>query len=277
MSNEIGSAIIQAVGTIIASIIGVGYLEKIIHKEIVPGFFSYSEPNHDLWEILRSATTEVVFVVAYGDQMLQKHKKHLETLLRKGVMIKFLMLDPENAVRMGVEYMYALQRPILSNKEDVERYINKEDIETYINIIDGYRSSLKALKELHEGSNGEYLEVRQTKLPLSASYVAVDLPDVCYDDSQNTPHRRPIIQMMVYQFSVVSEHSPITYLTPQKSPEQFANTGRSIQEMWSLSESVNFKECEKELLRAAVNYIKTFPRSSRKSASSPHHTAGSRP
>lgn len=61
MSNEIVSAIIQAAGTVIAAIIGVGYLEKIIHKEIVPGFFSYSEPNHDLWEILRSATTEVVF------------------------------------------------------------------------------------------------------------------------------------------------------------------------------------------------------------------------
>lgn len=268
MSNEIVSAIIQAVGTIIAAIIGVGYLEKIIHKEIVPGFFSYSEPNHDLWEILRSATTEVVFVVAYGDRMLQKHKKHLAALLRKGVMIKFLMLDPENAVRMGAEYMYALQQPILSDKEDVE---------TYINIIDGYRSSLKALKELHEGPSGEYLEVRQTKLPLSASYVAVDLPNACYDDSQNAPHHRPIIQMMVYQFAVVSEHSPITYLTPQKSPEQFTNTGRSIQEMWSLSESVNFKECEKGLLRAAVNYIKTSLRSSRKSASSPHHTAGSRP
>lgn len=268
MSSEIGSAIIQALGTIVAAIIGVGYLEKIIHKEIVPSFFSYSEPNHDLWEILRSATTEVVFVVAYGDQLLQKHKKHLAALLRKGITIKFLMLDPENAIRMGTEYMYALDRPILSNKKGIE---------TYVNIIDGYRSSLKALKELHDGSNGKYLEVRQTKLPLSASYVAIDLPDACYNDSPNTPHRRPVIQMMVYQFAVVSEYSPITYLTPQKCPEQFTNTGHSIQEMWDSSESINFKKCEKELLRVAVNYIKTSPRSSRKSASSPDHTAGSRP
>ena len=36
MSNEIVCAIIQTAGTIIAAIIGVGYLEKIIHKEIVP-------------------------------------------------------------------------------------------------------------------------------------------------------------------------------------------------------------------------------------------------
>lgn len=40
MSNEIVSAIIQAAGTVIAAIIGVGYLEKIIHKEIVPGFLA---------------------------------------------------------------------------------------------------------------------------------------------------------------------------------------------------------------------------------------------
>lgn len=241
MSNEIVCAIIQTAGTIIAAIIGVGYLEKIIHKEIVPSFFSYSEPNHDLWELLRSATTEVVFVVAYGDQMLQKHKKHLATLLRKKIMIKFLMLAPENAVKMGTEYMSVSPQTSSSNR----------GAKTHAKIIDEYRSSLNALRELCNSRNSGYLEIRQTNLPLSASYVAVDLPDVCYDNSHKVPHRQPIIQMMVYQFAVLSENSPITYLTPQKYPAQFKSTRYSIQEMWSSAELIDFDKCEEELSEIA--------------------------
>ena len=146
--------------------------------------------------------------------MLQKHKKHLATLLRKKIMIKFLMLAPENAVKMGTEYMSVSPQTSSSNR----------GAKTHAKIIDEYRSSLNALRELCNSRNSGYLEIRQTNLPLSASYVAVDLPDVCYDNSHKVPHRQPIIQMMVYQFAVLSENSPITYLTPQKYPAQFKST-----------------------------------------------------
>lgn len=260
MGNGIVSACIQAVGTIIAAIIGVGILERIIHKEIVPNLFSYSEPSHDLWKILRLAKKEVIIVVAYGDRLLQMYETHFLKLLRKEVEIKFLMLYPEDAVKMAINYMH-----VSSNNPPSVQDVSNEIL-----------NSLDILEKLHKKYGGNGLKIRQTHLPLSASYIAVDIPEDDYDVSNKVQFRESVIQMMVYQFGVRSKDAPIVYLAPKINEKQFGKASESIQNMWFQATPLNFQKTRLQLrqLTHMKKKLKASRRSSRRSASSPRHTVG---
>lgn len=111
MDNSLLGDIIGGAATIVSAIISVGYLGKIIHKEIAPSFFSYSEPNHNLWRLLRAAENDITIVVAYGDRLLRTQKLSLLFLLKKGIKIRFLMLTPEKALDMGTSFMQPILPP----------------------------------------------------------------------------------------------------------------------------------------------------------------------
>ncbi len=89
-----------------------------------------------------------------------------------------------------------------------------------------------------------------TSLPLTASYIAIDLPTRFTDPRQCNA----LIQMMVYQFGVMPENSPITYLRFKNEKEKFRNTADSIEEMWIRAEPLDIKEYRKKL-RKRVTFL----------------------
>lgn len=235
MDSAIWSAVIGAGASIIAAVISVGYIGKIIHKEIAPSFFSYSEPRHNLWNFLRSAEKEIIIVVAYGDQLLRTQRLHLKYLLKKGIKIKYLMLGPKDALDMSTSFM----QPVSAIDDSQIAYQNRRQ-KTKAEL----ESVLDNLEQMEKATDDkENMEVRQTDLPLTASYIAIDL-------STRVTHQRQcnaMIQMMVYQFGVTSRNSPISYLTFKNDKKQFESTADSILKMWDSAKPLVISAYRKEL------------------------------
>lgn len=232
-STGIWNSVIGAVATIIAAILSAGFLGKIIHKEIAPNFFSYSEPRHNLWRILRTAKSEIAIVVAYGDKLLETQKAHLLLLLRKGIQINYLMLAPKAALDMSACFM----QPPPPGGETQASWLSK-----LLNTRNGIENALNNLEELLLRAPEKMLG-RVTELPLTASYIAVDLP------SRFTGRRQcsGLIQMMVYQYGVRSQDAPITYLTCRNEGTQFESTADSIEDMWFRATPIDINKYREEL------------------------------
>ena len=229
MDSNIWGDIIGGVATIVSAIISVGYLEKIIHKEIVPSFFSYSEPRHNLWHLLRTAENEVTIVVAYGVHLLETHRSHLLYLLKKGIKIRYLMLKPKEALEMGEFLLPAYASSIAHIRRQREI---REEIE----------SVLDNLAKLQSSAPYGNMKIQMTDIPLTASYIAVDIARDMPKYQYNA-----IIQMMVYQFNVIAEHLPISYLSLKNAKEQFESTAKSINEIWDISQTVDIVAYRKAL------------------------------
>ena len=217
MDNAIWGSVVGAAATIFAALINGGIFRNTIRKEIVPNFFSYSEPHHDLWPLLRSAKEEIIIVVAYGDRLLKGQKEHLECLLKRGIRIKYLMLDPGKALEMGTSFIYPTS--------PLDYVLRARRLEAKAEISDAL-SSLEMLQRSVPGG----MEIRMTSLPLTASYIAIDLPTRVTNPSRCNA----LIQMMVYQFGVMPENSPIAYLRFKNEKEKLPHCIYKEQACWLL-------------------------------------------
>lgn len=207
ISSEIIASIIQAFGTVIAAFVAALFAQKIVRKEIRPYFHSYADKNHDLSDITMKAQSDIFIVAAVGDRLLKRYRSELERNLKSGIQVRYLLLDK-------------------SGFQKQENYLNGVDVDEQI-----YNDVLRELKELKE-KYPQLLEVRIFHGFLTASYIGVDIwPDPLKGSLPNQ-----VIQVMLYQYLVHAENSPITYLSLETDKEHYTSTVNSIKSMWGASE-----------------------------------------
>ena len=215
--SDIVCSIIETTGVIVAARIGVGGLKKIAKDRFDTYFTSFSSKNHDLARILNRAEKEITIIVVYGDNLLETYKPLLADRLEQGIKINFLMLTKEKAQQMTKDYY---------NDSD-EKFKSC------------YKKSLEYLKSLSKSDN---FEVKLCKLPLSASYIAIDC------GIENTRRMRDaLIQIMVYQYGVKTPKAPITYLSHRTPDDILKSTIDSLRNMWSNGQGVEISKYIEEL------------------------------
>lgn len=205
--NEILSALIQAMGTITAAIIATVFANRIVKKHSYSYFRSYEDKHHDLTDITRKAKNDIFIVVAIGDILLEKYNNEIEKYLKRGIKIKYLILDNEKVL-------------------EFERYLNGRNTEDF------RRSRREALERLEKLQNDyeDLFEVRTFHSMFTASYIGVDIWQL---PGENANCENSVIQTMLYQYRVGAEKSPITYISPKNDYKQYQTTVKSIKEMWN--------------------------------------------
>lgn len=198
------SAIIQAVGTIIAALIAALAARRII-KDVRPLFHSYSDPSHDLRDITQKAESDVFIIAAVGDRLLGKYQSEFERLLQNGIRIRYLLLDTQRF-------------------HELERYMHGHPVSEEI-----YHNVLNTLSHLHEKyPHHFYARIFHDLMP--ASYIGVDVwpnPLLSFSFLPSS-----VIQTMLYQYHIPAEDLPITYLSPKTNKQHFKATVSSMKEMW---------------------------------------------
>lgn len=207
--SEIIAAIIQAGATIVAALIAVLLAGRVIKKEFKPLFRSYSDKSHNLSDIIGKAKSDIFIVAIVGDQLLGTYGDELEKYLEKGIQIRYLLCD---------KYRF----------KDQEKYMHGRDVEVAV-----YEKVICKLEDLKK-EYSKQLDVRIFHEYLTASYIGVDI----WPAFPRRTHPDSIIQIMLYQYRVVAEHSPITYLSPESDRVHYWSTVRSIKEMWEASENL---------------------------------------
>lgn len=200
---DIACATIESAGVIIAAIIGVGGLRKITKEGFDTYFTSFSSENHDLKRVIKRAKDEITIIVAYGDNLLKEYTSLLNECMERGVRVNFLMLSRERALQMAQDYYQAKTETFC------------EEIEV----------SLNALEQLTKHDN---FRIKIWHYPLPASYIAIDC-----GVSDGRARMDALIQVMIYQYGVLTPNAPITYLSHKKNNNAFYHTVESLKNMWS--------------------------------------------
>ena len=102
--------------------------------------------------------------------------------------------------------------------------------------VDGVLKALKKLTSVSEKEGAGELEVKIWSHTMAASYIAIDAGITCKEQKE------ALIQVMIYQYGIETSKAPITYLTYNQNPNQYKNTVKSIQNMWSTGESFSIDE-----------------------------------
>lgn len=152
------------------------------------------------------------------------------------------MLTPEKALDMGTSFMQPILPP-----DKIQATCSDKRLKTKMEI----ESALDNLAQLQKNApRKNNIDIKMISHSLTASYIAIDL-------STRFTHPRQcssIIQMMVYQFGVMSKNSPTTYLTFKNDKKQFENTADSIDNMWRSAKPVDIEKYRKELLAVYMKY-----------------------
>lgn len=210
--NEYGvivAAIIQAVGTIAAAFVAVLFARKIVKEESRSYFHSYSDKTHNVADIIEKAQSDIFIVVIVGDRFMNKYKKKLKKCLSNGIQVRYLFANKNGF-------------------HEQEKYLNGANVDEKIYI--GVLRELNKLKKHYP----DLLDVRAFHTFLTASYIGIDIwPSPPYSTLPNS-----VIQVMLYQYHVHAESSPITYLSPKADKNHYTSTVDSIKAMWESAEEV---------------------------------------
>lgn len=219
--EEIVSAIIQAVATILAAIIGVTYAGKIVKKTAEARFFNYTDKKHDLHKVMRKAKKSITVIANCGDAFLTTYYNNLINYIKNGVQINFLLLDINN-------YTY------------MDKYTTGKNNADY----DALETSLQILSDLKRQYTNKVL-IKVFNDVLTASYIGIDLEQNLIDNSWP---ETALIQVMSYQFNTRPGKSPITYISPREK-EQFQIIVDSMFEIWDCGDAVNIEEYLEQVVK----------------------------
>ncbi|MBQ9756988.1 MAG: hypothetical protein IJW15_01045 [Clostridia bacterium] len=217
---EIASAIIEAIATVLAAIIGVSYAGRIVKKTTDAHFFNYSDEKHNLHKVMRKAKKSIMIIANCGDAFLTAYYSNLKRYAKNGVQINFLLLDLKN-------YIY------------MDKYTTGKEEADY----DALLTSLKLLSELKR-EFPDRISVKIFHSVLTASYIGIDLEQ---DLLNNSWAPETIIQVMMYQFNTRPRKSPITYISP-KAKEQFQTIVNGMFEIWDCGEAVDLNEYSQQIV-----------------------------
>ena len=207
--GEIIAAIISAVGTIAAAFIAVLFAGKIVKEESRSYFHSYSDKTHNVADIIEKAQSDIFIVVIVGDRFLNKYKKKLEKCLSSGIEVRYLLANKKGF-------------------HEQEDYMSGADVDEKV-----YMNVLKKLNKLKK-KYPDLLDVRAFHTFLTASYIGIDIwPPPPHSTLPNS-----VIQIMLYQYHVLAENSPITYLSPKADKNHYTSTVDSIKAMWESAEEL---------------------------------------
>ncbi len=123
MCNDIISAIIEASGVIIAAVIAALGARRIVKESINSRFYSYADRSHSITDLFAQSQSDIYVVAAIGIRLLENYKQYFVKLLKRGIHIRFLVLDE-------------------SKLKEVDSFIHGKDVDP------GYRS--KVIGELIE-------------------------------------------------------------------------------------------------------------------------------
>lgn len=211
--SDILVALTGAGSVIAAACIGIRGAREIV-QERYAYFTCFSSKGHDLGRLLMQATKEITVVVIYGGNMLEKYESLFADRLQSGIQVNFLMLDREYAFSMSEDYY----------GEKPEQYKHNA------------KKAIKILKRLE--SKSKNLCIKKWSLPLGASYIAID----CGIERWRKPEETGEIQMMLYQYKIPTENSPITYVSKKRDASAFEHTVTSIKHMWEKAPPLNLNE-----------------------------------
>lgn len=204
MPTEIIGALIETCGVVSAALIAAFGAKKIVKDSINTRFSSYADQSHDVTDLFVRSQNDVFIVAAVGDVFLKKYLGRIKKLLNRGIHIKYLLLTE-------------------SLLQTLENYICEKDVD--ISFREGVIDNLKALKEEYK----DLFEVREFDSQMTASYICID---ILSDPSSFHFLSSSVIQIMLYQYGVRAEKSPITYISPKNDEKEFRTTVNSIMKMW---------------------------------------------
>lgn len=199
MNPDITSAIIQAVGTIIAAVIATFGAGLIIKKSRESHFHAYSDEKHDVRRIMRKANVSITIVVGIGDNLLEKYKEDIIRYIKRGICVNYLLQDYEHFCQL-------------------ENYIEGKDPNT-----ERWESTVEIIKEL-KNENPLYFRAEWFHDLLTASYIGIDI------DEPTSP--AAVIQAMIYQYHTKAEKAPITLISAKTDLQEFNTTVGTIHKMW---------------------------------------------
>lgn len=210
---DVLGSFIEALGSIVAAGISIGYLDWFIKKRS-GYFFNYADKNHNLHKVMRKAKKSITIVANCGDGLLEKHSNQLLRYMKNGVQVNYVLLDNKNYVLM-------------------DQYTRGVKTEDYTALV----TALKLLNKLKK-EHPERFTVRVFRSILTASYIGIDLEQ---ELTSHTWNERALIQIMPYHYHTMTRESPITYLYP-KDREQFTTIADSIFEIFDDSEEVDIEQ-----------------------------------
>lgn len=196
------SAIIQAAGAIAAALIAAVYAKRIVKSF---RFHSYSDSPENIVKILKKARSDIFIITVVGDKLLSASEKEIARCLRRGIRVRYLLLDPVRFHEME-SYMHGK---------------NAKEIQIFYNAI-------KSLSRL-QNEYPSLLEVRFFSSHMTASYICIDS---CPDPSRDAALFSPFVQIMLYQYHVHAKKSILLTLHEKTDQDHYDATIRSMQDMW---------------------------------------------
>ena len=213
-NREIFAAVIESCGVILAAVIATLSARKIVKESVNSRFHSYSEKAHVAKDLLLQAQNDVCIVVAIGDIFFKKYEKYLIKLIKKGIKIRYLLLE-ENRLKEAEEYMHGKAGDNAFRSDVVNR--------------------LREIKKEHKYK----FEIREFDSYMTASYICIDafLPDKDFISSSG-------VKIMLYQYKTSAESSPTTYISPKSDEKEFITTVQCIKQMWEDANPISEEKIE---------------------------------
>ena len=212
-------AFIEAVGMIIAAIVGVVIAEKRFGKR----FTNYDDRSYDINKIMRKAQHDIYIVTICGHHLLRNYYSQFIRYMDKGVKIYYLLLDVRRYIEM-------------------DRYVDKNTPGNF----DSMRESLEWLIKL-KNQYPKMIEIRESKNFLTASYVGIDLENFMENKINGIFDKNIVIHMMPYQYQTRPRYSPIQHIYYSEDKETFEKSTESIFALWDSGETVNVKEYREKI------------------------------
>ena len=187
--EQVTTAIIDALGTITAALLASNYLLQLLKKSTY--FTHYADKAHNVRYLLSKAKINIYFIAACGNDFLSKHRKWLESYMKNGKTINFLLLDKKHYSMMS-QYVSG------GKKTDWKPLIDS------LNILIELKSTYK-----------DKINIRVLNGLLTASYIGIDIGEEYKSNSE--------IQIMMYQYNTDTKDSLITRIQKNRNEEEYIN------------------------------------------------------
>ena len=212
INPDIISAVITASGTIIAAfivaLIGKFSAEDIVRKNNLAKSYTYGNKDSILPKILSGTKKDIVIVAAVGNFLFERYAPYLESLLRRGIHIRCLLLTEEKLAESDL-YIHGKETP------DVQRQNRRDSLR---------RKAVVNQLAIWTTAYPNLVDCKEFDLRMTASYIGADI----WSGSSDA-----VIQVMPYLYKTEGKFSPIHTISPQTDKENYDAIVQCIKNMWN--------------------------------------------
>lgn len=187
---------------------------QLAKKYVSNSYRSFSDKEHELKDILRTAKHDVYFVVLVGDNMLSKYQDTIRKLLRRGITVNYLLSD-------------------LPHCNQIENYVSAPDWKE-----EKWRSISELLFQIKKEYPKEF-HIRVFDNLITTSYIGIDIES---NQISNCWLPSSLIHIMPYQYNIQTKKSPIFHIAPKQGSEtskEFNATTDCIFAMWENAKPIS--------------------------------------